>query len=386
MLSIALKMMVGDRAKFLGILIGLVFASFIIIQQSGIFIGLMQRTYGFIKDTSQADIWVMDSEVKFVDDTKGMKNTQLFRVMGIEGVKWAVPLFKGLIKARLQSGNYEICNLIGIDNATLIGGPPVMVEGSLLDLRIPDAVIVNDVGAKDRLGDPDPNNPKRTIPLRVGEVLELNDNRSQVVGICQVGRTFRSEPVIYTTLSRAINFAPSERNQLTFILVKAQQGEDLNRLCARIRNTTGLAAYTNAQFKRLTVNYFITNTGILMNFGFAVFLGFLIGAAIAGQTFYNFAHDNLPYFATYKAMGAPRKLLTRMVTVQALMVGSVAWTIGLGLASLFGILTRGTELSFVLPWQLLIGSGIAVLAMTLGAAVISLWKILRLDPAIVFQT
>ena len=40
MKSIALKMLMGDRAKFFGILMGLTFASLLITQQMAIFIGL----------------------------------------------------------------------------------------------------------------------------------------------------------------------------------------------------------------------------------------------------------------------------------------------------------------------------------------------------------
>jgi putative ABC transport system permease protein len=52
-------MLVGDRGKYLGIIMGLTFASLLITQQSSIFTGLMTRTYGAINDLSQPDIWVM---------------------------------------------------------------------------------------------------------------------------------------------------------------------------------------------------------------------------------------------------------------------------------------------------------------------------------------
>src|SRR6185295_13818041 len=96
---VAIKMLVGDRAKYLGIIMGLTFASLLITQQSSIFVGLMTRTYGFVTDTGLPDVWVMDPKVMFIDDIKPLQDTQLLRVRGIEGVKWAEPLYKGLIKA-----------------------------------------------------------------------------------------------------------------------------------------------------------------------------------------------------------------------------------------------------------------------------------------------
>src|SRR3954470_21829050 len=148
---VAWKMLVGDRAKYIGIIVGLTFASLLITQQAAIFVGLMSRTYGFITDTGLPDIWVMDKKVQFIDDIKPLQDTQLYRVRGIDGVQWAVPLYKGLLKARLDNGNFQTCNVLGLDDSTLIGGPPVMIQGSVSDLRRSEGVIVDEVGAQDKL-------------------------------------------------------------------------------------------------------------------------------------------------------------------------------------------------------------------------------------------
>ena len=73
---IALKMLVGDRAKYLGIIMGLTFASLLITQQSSIFLGLMTRTFGFLTDTTLPDIWVMDPKVQYIDDLKQLKEPE----------------------------------------------------------------------------------------------------------------------------------------------------------------------------------------------------------------------------------------------------------------------------------------------------------------------
>jgi putative ABC transport system permease protein len=385
MYLIAIKMLVGDRGKYLGIIMGLTFASLLITQQSSIFTGLMTRTYGSITDLSQPDIWVMDPKVLFIDDIKPLQDTQLFRIRGVEGVEWAVPLYKGLLKARLGDGNFQICNVFGLDDATLVGGPPQMIEGSLSDLRQQDAIIVNDVGAKTRLAKRPREPGGKPIPLKIGDILEINDHRAVVVGICRVTRTFQSQPVVYTTYSRATTFAPRERKKLSFILVKARAGEDPKALCERIRKRAGLAAYTSQEFKDVTFNYYMKYTGIPINFGIAVMLGFVIGTAIAGQTFYNFTLENLRYFGTLKAMGATNGILLRMILLQALMVGALGYGLGVGGASLFGYLLGGTELSFRLTRELLFLSAGAITLIIIFASLISIRKVMRLEPAIVFK-
>jgi putative ABC transport system permease protein len=382
---IALKMLVGDRGKYLGIIMGLTFASLLITQQSSIFTGLMTRTYGAITDLSQPDIWVMDPKVLFIDDIKPLQDTELYRVRGVEGVEWAVPLYKGLLKARLEDGNFQICNVLGLDDATLIGGPPQMIQGSLSDLRRQDAIIVNDIGARTRLAKRPKERGGKAIPLQIGDTLEINDHRAVVVGICKVSRTFQSQPVVYTTYSRATVFAPRERKLLSFVLVKARAEEDLKILCERIKTSTGLAAYTSQEFKDVTYNYYMKYTGIPINFGIAVALGFLIGTAIAGQTFYNFTLENLRYFGTLKAMGATNGILLRMILLQALMVGSLGYGLGVGGASLFGYLLGGTELSFRLTRDLLFVSAGAIALIIIFSALISIRKVMRLEPAIVFK-
>jgi len=378
-------MLIGDRGKYLGIITGLTFASLLITQQSSIFTGLMTRTYGAITDLSQPDIWVMDPKVQFIDDIKPLQDTELFRIRSVEGVEWAVPLYKGLLKARLEDGNYQICNVFGLDDATLIGGPPYMIEGKLSDLRQQDAVIVNDVGARTRLAKPPKVPGAKPEPLKIGDILEINDRRAVVVGICRVSRTFQSQPVIFTTYSRATTFAPKERKLLSIVLVKAKQGEKLKDLSARIRERTDLAAYTAQEFKDLTYNYFMKNTGIPINFGIAVGLGFFIGTAIAGQTFYNFTLENIRYFGTLKAMGATNGVLLRMILLQALVVGALGYGLGVGGASLFGYLLGGTELAFRLTKDLLMFSGAAICLIIVLSALISIRKVMKLEPAIVFK-
>ena len=101
-------------------------------------------------------------------------------------------------------------------------------------------------------------------------------------------------------------------------------------------------------------------TGIPINFGTTVVLGFIVGVAIAGQTFYNFTLDNIRYFGTLKAMGASDFTLLQMILLQAATVGAIGYGLGVGVASALGLLVGSTELSFQMPWQLLLFSAIAV--------------------------
>ena len=379
---VAIKMLVGDTAKYIGIIFGITFATIIMTQQPSIFVGLMTRTFGFIADTNYPDLWVTDPKVKYIDDIKPMQDTKLLRVRGIEGIKWAVPLYKGQIKVKTPDGNFQSAVMIGVDTSTLIGAPPEMWQGTVADLRKSDAIILNKEGSE-RLGVTSKDGTKN--PVKVGDVLEINDIRAVVVGIAKTSRSFQSQPLIYTTYTRAVTYAPAERLKMSFILAGIKSDFDTKQVKANINKYVGLTAYTPQEFKDITINYFMKNTGIPINFGISVLLGFFVGAAIAGQMFYNFTNDNIKQFGALKAMGASNLMLVKMIILQAVTVGIMGWGIGVGLASLFGYSMRDSVLAFKMVWQIPVLSASGVGIIVIIAAFISIIKVIRLEPAIVFK-
>jgi len=387
MRGIAIKMLFGDTAKFYGILLGLSFATLLIAQQASIFVGLMSRTYALIEETPQADLWVTDPTLQFVDDTKPMQVTALQRVRSVDGVEWAVPLFKGLLVAKLPTGARQICDVIGVDDASLIGVPARMVKGDVSVLRKPDTIIIETRGARSRLAQPvslaNPDGPKR--PIDIGEELELNERRAVIGGIAETKPTFQNVPTIYTTYSRAIGFAPANRRTLSMILVKVSPGQSVTEVRDRIMRETELAVYTPKDFAWTTIEYWMKQTGIPINFGIAILLGFLVGVAIAGQMFYNFTLDNLKYFGAMKAMGCTSVQLLVMVALQGLAAGVLGLGLGLGLTAAFGLSVPPDKLAFKLTWHLPLMSAGAVTIIVVGASLLSMLKVIRLDPKEVFS-
>jgi putative ABC transport system permease protein len=377
MIWIAWKMLIGNRGKYLGIVFGIVFAALLIAQQSSIFCGLMSLTVSQILDVPGASIWVMDDNVQFVDDIKPLADTSLFRVKSVPGVDWAVPFYKGIARARLEEGSYEQMILLGLDDATLIGAPQGIFMGSIAALRTPDAVIIDQAGYK-RIW---PGEPER-----LGRIFEMNDRRAVVVGITKARKTFQSFPILYTRYSQAIRFAPPERKVLSFVLANPQPGLTAEEVGRRIEAQTGLQALSGERFLWKTIRYYMEKTGIPVNFGITVLLGFFVGTAIAGQTFYLFTVENIRQFGALKAMGTSNRTILLMVLSQALHVGLIGYGVGVGLAAAFGWWSgQTTRLSFFMPWQVLALTAAAVFVIVLVASVLSIRKVLVVDPAIVFR-
>lgn len=384
MIRVALQMLLGDRAKFIGILIGVTFVSLLITQQAAIFDGLIARSHGAIDDVGAADLWVMDPKVQQIDDYKPVTDTTLTRVRSVSGVAWAMPYLRTQIKARMPDGTQQSCVVIGVDDTTLVGVPPIMKEGRAEDLRRAEGVVVEAREAVNKLATPLPDGSKR--PLAIGDTLELNDHRRVVVGLAEPSRTFMWFPMVYTTYSRAVEMAPPERRNLTYVLVKVAEGENRQVVADRIAATTGMTALTQEQFRQRTIDFIMTSTGIPINFRISMALGFLVGCAIAGQTFFNFVHDNLRHLGALKAMGARNRQLVMMILAQAGLAGVIGYGFGVGMAALFGQAVKGTELAFLLSGDRLISSGIAVLAVVLISSALAMRSVIKLEPAVVFRS
>lgn len=378
MLDLALKMLLGDRAKYIMLISGLTFASLLMTEQAGIFCGIMQWC-GSTLDNVGAPIWVVDPMVEHINDTEAMRDTDINRVRSVEGVAWAAPFYQGNLRTRLRDGSFKFVQLIGIDATTFAGAPTEIVSGRLDDLRLPNTVIIDEYGTKKLSRDP-------VRPIKVGDVFEINDREARVVGICKARMSFSGNPYLYTTYDQAMLYAPSQRKMLSSVLAAAKPGEDAAVVARRISVATGLKAYTKNEFFWQSIWWYIKNTGIPVAFGTTVLLGFVVGLAISSQTFYSFVLENLRNLGALKAMGASDKVLARMVMLQTFTVGLIGYGCGVGLASLFGaiVIKKGMP-PYFMPWQLPVITLVAILFICWLAASLGIRKIRSLEPAVVFR-
>src|SRR6266481_552712 len=140
-------MLTGDRAKYLGLIFAIAFSTFLMSHQTSIFCGLMNRTRSQILDVQDASIWVMDPKTQYLDEVKALTDQDLYRVRGVEGIKWAVPLFKGIARAKVHTdGKFRAMILMGLDDTSLVGAPRDMAMGSFESLWQPDSLIIDPLG------------------------------------------------------------------------------------------------------------------------------------------------------------------------------------------------------------------------------------------------
>jgi len=386
MIRTALTMLVGDRSKFLGIVVGLSFASLLMTQQGGIFLGVMSLVYGHATDTPQATVWVSDRGLLDFGISDPLNERELDNVRAVPGVRWAVPLLRRMVYARDPDDGISPLVALGVDDATLIGSPvaAALVAGSVHDLLRPDTVIIDDHGAATKLRVALPGGGSR--PLAVGDRLAMNGQDLEVVGLCRSTLALTPYPTAYLLRSRLSALDPGANGSFNFIIAGLEPQADPAVVCPRIDAATGLKARTRQAFSRHIYDYYLYKTGVPANFAIAVLLGFIVGAAIAGQTFSQYVSDNRRIFASLKAMGMRNGGLMRILLVQAAFSALLGLGLGVGGAALFGVMLEGTDLSFRLEPALLAIAFVAVLVISLGAALFSLRSLLKLDPALVFRS
>ncbi len=378
MIWIAIRMLTGDAQKFYGLVFGIAFSTLLITQQLTIFVSLLERGASAVFNVPAADIWVMDRVSRTTDVSYPMPSTALDKVRSVPGVKWAAPHLRANASVRTGDGDLEGVTIVGVDDATLIGLPRRMAEGSIDVLSRPDTVIIDDVGTTNMFADG--RSP-------IGERLELNDQRAVIRGIADAIPGFTSQVTLYTKYSQALRYVPGTRNRLSFVLVGAAPGVDHQQLVARIEAETGLRARTRAQFAQDGIDFIVENTGIPINFGITVALGFVVGVAIVGLTFSLFIRDNIKQFGALKAIGVANGTIRRMVTAQAALVGLIGYGLGV-LATVVFIWSFSTEPSFkgfYIPWQIPLISLAAVVLILALTGWIALRRVLKTEPAAVFR-
>ena len=378
MIGVAMKMLMGDPIKYFGLVLGIGFSTLLMTQQLSIFIGLLTWGANPVLDVRQAQVWVMDSRVKQVDQSEPLSDQALYRVRGVEGVGWAVPYFRSTATLKTTQGNIAAVTLVGVDNQSMIGLPPANLSEATSAIRGRNAAVLD----------------KKTAYLiwadgrePVGEVVEINDNRIAIRATTSALNNFTGLPTVYMKYTDAISITPPQRNKLSFVLVAAKPGVDPQVLADRITATTGMKALTRATFAQAGTDFIIENTGIPASFGAAIFLGVLVAVIITALTLAMFIAENQKNFGALKAIGVTNQQILVMVLSQALLVGFIGYGIGVGGTALFLFLGRETPglSGFRALGEIFGGVGITVLVIVIGSALLSVQKVLRMDPAVVFR-
>ncbi len=373
-MRIGFRLLVNDKAKFSALLVGIVFAVFLMTQMTAMFAGILNRAHSTITNVG-AEMWVIDPAVNTPSSAIPLPNFLLDAVLSMDGVKYAAPLFIGGAQVRLASGVYQSVSVVGLDDASLFGRPH-MEKGDILDIYADNAFLVVD----------DPEIAKLEHPT-IGTTFEINDFRGVVVGLAKVSANgLNGVPTLYTTYSRAAEYIPGTRFTLSYILVQPKSPAAIPAIKRQV-SQLGYIALTNDEFNQRVANFYTYRTGIGTNILLMTIISFIVGVSISGQTFYSFVLENLDKFGALKAIGAKGSELVKMILFMAAFTALTGYGIGVGLVTLVIALAKRVLPNYAAIttfWNLAF-SFTMVLLIAAISSYIGIRKVLRIEPFDIFR-
>jgi putative ABC transport system permease protein len=373
MRSLALRNLLHDRIRFVVTLTGIVFSVVLSAIQLGLFVGFTRATSDVIRH-SGADVWVMSRGVGNLENGVEIPEVRAYQVQAVDGVATVQSHLVAFGNWKRPDGAQEGCLLIGLELGGVMGQPWNLVAGSLADLARPDAVIVDEL-YRDKLG-----------VTHLGQVLEIRGHRVRVVGFTRGIRTFTTAPPVFTSVERAQDYAGLRSDQAMYLLVKGTPGVDPEALAARIEATVpDVTALSTTAWSQKQQDYWMFGTGAGITVLIAAGLGLLVGVVVVAQTIYAATVDHIREYGTLKAMGATNGYIYRVIIRQATISGLIGYAIAIAIAT---VVSRGSlagTTAIIIPAPLAVGLFALTMGMCIGASMVSINKVTRIDPAMVFK-
>jgi len=362
-----------DKVRLTVTLTGIVFSVVLIVVQLGLFLGFTTATSGLI-DHSGADLWITSKNVPYVEQGVAFSERKLNQVRAVPGVADAQKIIAHWTQWKRHDGGEESVQVVGMNVDDPLERPWNLVEGRVDDLKSPDAIILDEL-YKQKLG-----------VTRVGEVFEIGGYRARVVGFTRGIRSFTTSPYVFTSFKNAQDFTNTREDQTLFILVKVAPGADVQQvrrdLLAHVKDVDVL---TSAEFSHMTTFYWMFTTGAGVAVLIAAGLGLVVGFVVVAQTIYATTMDHIREFGTLKAMGAPNSYVYKVIMKQAAISAVIGYVLGM-IVSVFVVqASQKGGAAILMPAPMAVGMFFLTLAMCVGAALVSINKVTRIDPAMVFK-
>ena len=364
-----------DRIRFAVTLTGIVFALVLIIVQFGLFLGFTTTTSNNI-DHSGADLWIVFHGVSYFDTGRMFSERKFYEVLSTPGVQQAEKYMQNFANWKKPEGGIENIQIIGFHPGSGLGEPWNLVAGDVQDVKLEDGVIVDEL-YKEKLG-----------VTKIGDRVEIGDHRARVVGFTHGIRSFTTSPFVYTSFKNSLDYTRTRarEDQLVYILVKAAPGVSPQQLKANLkRHLSDVDIYTTTEFSSRTRFYWMFTTGAGLAVLTAALMGLVVGIAVVAQTIYAATMDHIREYGTLKAMGATNSYLYRVLIEQAVWSAVLGYALAMVVAHFLVQASETGGALILMPLSMTIGMLFLAVGMCVAAAMVSINKVTRIDPAMVFR-
>ncbi len=376
MWNLARKLLLHDRLRFAVAISGVSVSVMLVLVQVGLYFGFMETASSLI-DASKADIWVGKKGNDAFEFATPFDDRAYYKIASVPGVERAERVLINFAQFKLPDGGDLGVQIVGVDNAP--GKAPLLSPWNVVDgdphrLSQPGAIVI------DRT-----EYPKLHID-RVGHITEITGVRAEVVAMTTDIRSFTTSPIVFTDLKTARSYLPVLGDEaVTYVLCKVAPGEDVETVAARINALPHLAAFTHDQMSSRTRHYWSSRTGVGAGFFTTAVLGIIVGFVVVGQILYSGTLQYIREYGTLKAMGAKNGQVVRVILAQAMISAGLGFVVGGVMAVGMKKAMAGANLTVALSAELYAATLVITIVMCSFAALLSIVKVLRLDPASVFK-
>jgi len=371
--KLAYRNLFHDRLSLTVTLVGIVFSVVLVAVQCGLYLGSETRIAAML-DHMGGDLWIVPLGTKSFDDPTMLPGRERHAVLSTPGVAGIEELAVGFVMWRKPIGGSTAALLVGSSITPQSPLPWDITQGSKEELTAPSAVAVDATYFKD-LG-----------LERLGDRAEVNGMQVTVTAVTQGIRSFTTLPYVFTTTANARTLLESAPDQSTYTIVRVAAGSDTEAvrkaLAARLPETEVL---THAEFRKRSLDYWLFETGAGSALIAGALLGVIVGIVVVAQTLYASTKDHINEFATLRALGASAGYIHRVILMQAVFSAIIGYILGICLSQLVIWASKDTTLLIVMSNNLALGLFVLTVGMCMLAAVCAIFKVTRIDPAVVFS-
>ena len=391
MWSLARKLLLHDRLRFAVAIAGVSVSVMLVLVQVGLYFGFMDTASSVI-DASSADLWVGKAGNESFEFASPFDERAYYKVSSVAGVERADRVLINFAQFKVADGGMLGVQVVGIETGFDLGPGPSsersVTRGGKTPMLAPWHVKAGDAR---RLAEPGAividrtEYPKLKINT-VGFETEISGVQARVVALTQGIRSFTTSPIVFTDLKSARAFMPNlGTDSVTYVLVKVAPGADVARVKAEINALPHMQAFTTSEMSMRTRSYWSSRTGVGAGFFTTAVLGVIVGFVVVGQILYSGTLQYLREYGTLKAMGAKNSAVVRVILSQAMISAALGFVVGGVLAVGMRAAMAGANLTVALFPGLYAATLVVTILMCSLASLLSIVKVLRLDPASVFK-
>jgi len=360
---------------------GVMFATVLLVMQLG-FRSALFDTATALPRALHAELVLINPMTMALFRAEPLPRVRGFEALAVPEVTKAVPIYLAQVFWRNPiNGRHRAIQLIGFDAE----GGVVRIAGlvPLVPLlRRVDAV------AFDALGRPEYGDIAALLSRPGALDAQIGSHEVHVVGTVRLGANFGADGNVVMSSTTFHRIVPNmRRSDASVIALKLRPDADPTRVQAELRRflPPDVDVLTHRQLVQREREYWASTTPIGIIFAFGCFLGLVVGIVIVYQILFTDITNHLREYATLKAMGFTNQYFDQVVICEAMMLAGLGLMPGILLSAvLYRYAAAGTYLTLNLTGQRCALVMVLILAMCISAALLTLHKLRRADPAEMF--